>query len=209
MRFVEIILNGFGTGFLLSLGLGAVFFALIQNSIKNGYKTGIAIAAGVILSDILFVAFALLGTSLFEQGDLRSRWVQVVAISFLLGLGIYTLITAKKPIDKTPAETSISFGNVLMYFGKGFLLNGLNPANFFAWTMVCTYTTGTLGYNLNDNILFFAFALAAIFTTESLISVGAHFIKRYLTDKIMLWINRISGSIFILVALWLLVSLYL
>jgi len=204
----EIIRNGFTAGLVLSLGLGAVFFALIQNSIKNGYKTGIAIASGVIVSDILFITFALLGTSLFSKGDLQSVWVQVVAVSFLMFLGIYTFIHAKKPIDRTADGTSISFGNVLVYFGKGFLLNGLNPANFFAWTAICTYTKGSLEYTLNNNILFFAFALLAIFLMETLISLGAHKIKNKLTDGVMLWINRISGGVYILAALLLLINMF-
>lgn len=208
METFEIIRNGFGTGLILSLGLGAVFFALIQNSIKNGYKTGIAIASGVIVSDILFVSFALLGTSLFSKGDLQSVWVQIIAVSFLLFLGVYTFIHAKKPIDRTVANQSISFGNVLVYFGKGFLLNGLNPANFFAWTAICTYTKGSLEYTFNNNILFFAFALLAIFMMETLISLGAHKIKNKLTDKVMLWINRVSGGIYILAAILLLVGMF-
>lgn len=208
METFEIIRNGFVTGLALSLGLGAVFFALIQNSIKNGYKTGIAIASGVIVSDIIFVTFALLGTSLFSEGDLQSKWVQAIAISFLLFLGIYNFIHARKPIDRTIQNPSISFGSALMYFGKGFLLNGLNPANFFAWTLICTTTTGSLNYNLNDNIIFFASALVAIFFMEVLISLGAHKIKNKLTDKVMLWINRVSGAIYILVAVALLVGLF-
>ncbi len=208
METFEIIRNGFATGLVLSLGLGAVFFALIQNSIKNGYKTGIAIASGVIVSDIIFVTFALLGTSLFSEGDLQSKWVQVIAISFLLFLGVYNFIHAKKPIDRTIQNQSISFGSALMYFGKGFLLNGLNPANFFAWTVICTTTTGSLNYSLNDNIIFFASALVAIFFMEVLISLGAHKIKNKLTDKVMLWINRVSGAIYILVAIALLVGLF-
>lgn len=208
MDTISIIGKGFLAGLGLSLGLGAVFFALIQNSIKSGYKTGISIASGVILSDMIFVAFALLGTSLFSQGDLNSKWVQIIAISFLLFLGIYNFIHAKKPIDRTVSNPSISFGNVMMYFGKGFLLNGLNPANFFAWTVICTYTTGTLNYTLNNNILFFVSALVAIFLMETLISLGAHKIKNRLTDNVMLWINRVSGGIYILVAILLLVGLF-
>lgn len=208
METFEIIGNGFLAGLALSLGLGAVFFALIQNSIKNGYKTGVAIASGVIVSDIIFVIFALLGTSLFSKGDLQSIWVQVVAVSFLLFLGIHTFVHAKKPIDRTTAKPTISFGNVLVYFGKGFLLNGLNPVNFFAWTVICTTTTGTFNYTLSDNILFFATALVVIFLMETLISLGAHKIKNKLTDKVMLWINRVSGSVYILAAILLLVRMF-
>lgn len=205
---ISIVFKGFATGLGLSMGLGAVFFALIQNSIKGGYKTGITIATGVIASDILFISFALLGTSLFTEGDLSSRWVQLAAISFLMLLGGYTLLHAKKPIDKTAASAPISFGGMIYYFGKGFLLNALNPANFFAWAAISTYTTGEMGYSLNQNLLFFSCALCGIFFTESMIALGAHKIKNKLTDKFTMWMNRIVAMVYILVAVALIINLF-
>jgi L-lysine exporter family protein LysE/ArgO len=205
---VDIILRGLLTGLLLSFGLGAVFFALVQNSIKGGYKTGIAIASGVIVCDMLFITFALLGTSLFTEGDLRSQWIQLAAISFLLGLGAYTFFHAKKPIDKSTGTPSISISNVIFFFGKGFLLNALNPANFFAWAAVTTYTSGSLGYSVNQNILFFSFALCSIFFTECMISFGAHKIKTRLTDTFILWLNRSVAILYIAVAIALIINLF-
>jgi L-lysine exporter family protein LysE/ArgO len=204
---VDIIIRGFLTGLGVSLGLGAVFFALVQNSIKGGYKTGISIASGVIASDILFITFALLGTSFIGEGDLTNKWIQLIAISFLLGLGAYTFFHAKKPIDKSPGTPSISFGNVVFYFGKGFLLNALNPANFFAWAAISTITSG-LGYTLSQNILFFSCALLGIFLMESLISIGAHKIKTRLTDNFILWMNRTVAILYIVVAIALIVNLF-
>ncbi len=205
---ISIVFKGFATGLGLSMGLGAVFFALIQNSIKGSYRTGITIAIGVIASDILFITFALLGTSLFAEGDLSSRWVQLAAISFLMLLGGYTLFHAKKPIDKSAAATPISFKGMVYYFGKGFLLNVLNPANFFAWAAISTYTTGEMGYNLNQNILFFCCALCGIFFTESMIALGAHKIKDRLTDKFIMWMNRFVAIVYILVAVTLIINLF-
>ena len=49
---------GFSYGIGLSLMLGTVFFALIKFGLSNGYKAGLAIAAGVIASDILFILLA-------------------------------------------------------------------------------------------------------------------------------------------------------
>ncbi|HYG15365.1 MAG TPA: LysE family transporter [Bacteroidia bacterium] len=206
---LDIIWKGFVAGLGLSLGLGTVFFALIQNSIKRGYKTGFIIASGVVVSDVIFVTFAMLGTGLFSEGDLRSTWVQLAAVSFLLFLGIYTVLHAKKAIDQSTITKPISFGSAVYFFVKGFLLNILNPGNFFAWTAICALTTGTWGYSTNQNILFFSLSLVAIFITECCISVGAHTLKKRLNEKTMIWINKISGFIYILVAIALIVAMFL
>jgi L-lysine exporter family protein LysE/ArgO len=58
---IEAIASGATSGFVLSLMLGTVFFALIQNSIDYGFTTGIYIAAGVVVSDVLFISAALFG----------------------------------------------------------------------------------------------------------------------------------------------------
>lgn len=206
---LDIIWKGFVAGLGLSLGLGTVFFALIQNSIKRGYKTGFIIASGVVTSDIIFITFAMLGTSLFAQGDLRSTWVQLAAVLLLMFLGIYTVLHAKKAIDQSTITKPISFGSAVYFFIKGFLLNILNPANFFAWTAICTFTTGSLGYTTNQNILFFCLALVAIYITECSISIGAHTLKKRLNEKAMIWINKVSGFIYILVAIGLIVGMIL
>ena len=206
---LDIIWKGFVAGLGLSLGLGTVFFALIQNSIKRGYKTGFIIASGVVVSDVIFVTFAMLGTSLFPEGDLGSTWVQLAAVLFLLFLGIYTVFHAKKAIDQSTITKPISFGSAVYFFVKGFLLNILNPGNFIAWTAICTLTTGTWGYSTNQNILFFSLSLVAIFITECCISVGAHTLKKRLNEKTMIWINKISGFIYILVAVALIVAMFL
>lgn len=207
MNTIEIILRGFAAGLGLSIGLGTVFFALIQTSIKSGYKSGFIIAAGVIVCDMLFITFALVGTSFLDRVDLKGLWIQLSAVSLLLLLGIYTLFHSKQSLITKAEASTVSFGKVVYFFSKGFLLNALNPANFFAWAAISTYTIGSMGYTLDKNILFFSFSLMAIFIVECLISFGAHKIKDKLTDKIVTWINRASGIIYILVAVILIIDL--
>ena len=55
MSISNIILQGLITGIILTLSFGAGFFALVQTSILRGYKKGLLIALGAILSDTLFI----------------------------------------------------------------------------------------------------------------------------------------------------------
>ena len=54
----EILMYGFLTGMVMSVMLGTVFFALVQNSIDYGFRTGIFIALGVIASDLLLITLS-------------------------------------------------------------------------------------------------------------------------------------------------------
>ena len=61
------LLYGIGTGFMMSVMLGAIFFMLIQTGVKHGYKKAFIIASGVIVCDILFVILAISFTGLIRD----------------------------------------------------------------------------------------------------------------------------------------------
>ena len=62
MHVINCILQGLLTGAILSIMLGTVFFSLIKNSLSSGFKTGVYIAIGVILCDVIFITLAILST---------------------------------------------------------------------------------------------------------------------------------------------------
>ena len=58
---MEIILNGIVSGVVLAFLIGPVFFAIIQTSIERGFWSGVFVAMGVSLSDILYITVSYLG----------------------------------------------------------------------------------------------------------------------------------------------------
>lgn len=192
----------FGMG--MSLMLGTVFFSLIQNSIQNGWNKGVLIATGVVVSDILFISLAILGVSLIEA-DSNNVWIQGAAIIVLLFLGI-NLIMNRHPKIVYP-ETRL--GKALYYFSNGFLLNALNPVNFLFWAGLATVARTDWGYSTGTLMWFFTGCLFSVFFMEVLISIGAHRIKPYLNEKILMWINRVTGIVFVGAAVYLLLEPWL
>lgn len=197
---IEAIASGATSGFVLSLMLGTVFFALIQNSIDYGFATGIYIAAGVIVSDVLFISAALFGTSLVPAIEENQNTIRIAGSIVLLVMGV----AAWKPKNYSVTHTSSKTGSAFYFLSKGFFLNALNPVNFFAWVSIATYLKGAMQYTLQLQVTYFTACLAAIFITECGISFGASKLRRWMNASSILWINRLAGTVFIVMAIVLL-----
>ncbi len=194
---VESVLFGFVTGLLLSCTFGTVFFSLVQSSVDNGYRSGIKIALGVLVCDLIFVFFALFGTAYLPDIPDFDKWMAGAGGLFLTGIGLSNLLK-QKPRMVYPRSR---LGSFVYYFSTGFLLNGLNPVNFIAWATLATYVHTTLHYDLQQSILFFGAAVLTIFLTESLIAVFAHRLQRFFTERIAYYFNKLTGVVFIGIAL--------
>ena len=183
---------GLGWGTVLSLMLGTVFFTLIQSSIDNGYKSGIFIALGVIISDILFVAVAAFGASFMPNIANLSFYGYLFGGIMLVVMGIASFL--KK--SQTPTYPKTGIGGVFLYISKGFFLNVLNPVNFFAWVALAAQLK-VIGYQQDRTLVFFVACLLAIFLMEVIISVFADKLKKYFSNKVLKIINYVSGTAFL------------
>ena len=193
---LESLFYGTLTGIALCLTFGTVFFSLVQNSVDNGYKTGIKIAAGVFACDLIFVFFAIFGTSLLPDIPDFKKWMAGAGVVFLIILGLSNLVKGQPKI----AYPKTSLGNLVYYFTTGFLLNGLNPVNFISWVTIASYIRTNLHYNYNQVLLFFGASVIAVFLVECAIAVFAHRLKRIFTPKVVTIFNKVTGIVFILIA---------
>lgn len=194
---LEAIGIGFSTGVLLSLTFGTVFFAIVQSSIDNGYQSGIKIAIGVLVSDTVLIGIALFGTSFLPQIPHMSSMVGLVGGGLLVVLGAANLI--KKSAKIIYPKTKV--GDFFFYVGKGFLLNILNPINFFSWVTVTAYVRSGLKLSGLEMYTFFIFSQIGILFAEALLAVFAHRLKRVLNETSLIWVNRITGLVFVGVGL--------
>jgi threonine/homoserine/homoserine lactone efflux protein len=190
---LDAIFSGFGTGIVLSLMLGTVFFALIQNSVNFGYKSGIFIALGVIISDVFFISAAILGTSFLPDVPKMPFYSSLVGGFLLISLGIASIFKKKSKI----VYPKTKFGNLMYYFSTGFLLNVLNPVNFFYWVAIVAYLQTEKFFLLPKQIIFFSSCLSAIFITEVAISYFASRLRNFFTPLVLRRINQVSGLIFV------------
>src|SRR5690606_5846519 len=122
--------------------LGTVFFSLVRNSILHGYITGMYIASGVILCDIIFIVMAVLSTKFVDFLIDYKNDISLAGGIILVIMGLFMYLSAK---DQKGEGKLFNSRNNCTYVGTGFLLNVINPVNFFSW--LCINTSLTIEYN--------------------------------------------------------------
>lgn len=192
------VLWGLAAGFTMSLMLGTVFFSLLQVSIHQGYKHGVAIAAGVIGCDILFLVLAL-GFSeavadFYQKNQATMAWVGCAA---LVILGFIQIL--RKPAHAR-AEGGRKHLGYIQCAMRGFLLNLVNPGNLILW-VVALNNPVTMGLSTPQKIQFAAAGLLAIFLTESGVSFAAQQLRRWATPAHLHKLDLFVGLVFILAGL--------
>jgi threonine/homoserine/homoserine lactone efflux protein len=192
----EILMYGFLTGMVMSVMLGTVFFALVQNSIDYGFRTGIFIALGVIVSDLMLITLSWFNAELIPPGGTTDLIVRICGALFLLFYGLSNLLKKDKA-----AYPQTEKKQLLKFSSMGFLLNILNPGNYIGWLAVTTQLKTVAKYEVAQATIYFAGALSAIFLMECLISWSASFLKPYITDRFLQLVNRLIGVLFIAFAI--------
>lgn len=191
--------KGFSTGIGLSLMLGTVFFSIVQNAITHGVRAGIMIASGVVLSDMIFIYLAIqsvLFADFLHDYSVQVKWMGAL---FLALFGVVQFFKTRSWQDvngNTPHQHSFKL------IATGFFLNVINPVNFFIWLSLSSLLTVGLEYNMAQKITFFIGSLVSILLTETLIAVFASRLRKYLKNYALQWISRISGGVFIAIAIY-------
>ena len=190
------ILYGFLIGVALCLTFGTVFFALIQNSVDNGFRSGMKIVFGVIFGDVLFVLAALLGTSLIPKVSGFEHLMAVVGVLFLTAMGLVNITKGTPRL----AYPKTRFGNAVYYVSTGFFLNALNPVNFISWVTIVAYIRSHLHYSVAQQYGFMGASLVGVFVTEIALAYYANRLKRLFTPRVVTTFNRTTGVVFLAVA---------
>ncbi|MDP4595379.1 MAG: LysE family translocator [Crocinitomicaceae bacterium] len=192
----EVLMYGFLTGMVMSFMLGTVFFALVQNSIDYGFRTGVFISLGVITSDLILIVLSWFNAELIPQGSTTDLIVRICGAVFLLLYGFSNLLKKEKAAYPKTEKKQLA-----KFMSMGFLLNILNPGNYIGWLAVTTQLKTVARYEVTEAALYFAGAIGAIFLMECLIAWSASFLKPYITDRFLQLVNRLIGVLFIAFAI--------
>ncbi len=192
----QAIVEGVALGGLLALLIGPVFFMLINTSIKKGLKPAVYMAFGVMLSDAMFISFAFFGSTFIRTIDLNTYIIGIVAGSILILFGIVNLI--KKP-DVSGEKMELPDDSKTFFIDtvKGFMMNTLNPFAFIFWMGVAGTVSIKESYSPLHLFVFFLSTLTTIFATDFLKAFLASRLKRIITYRFLLWMNRLTGIVLI------------
>ncbi|MCU0432922.1 MAG: LysE family translocator [Bacteroidia bacterium] len=201
--------QGMILGLALSFMLGPAFFGLIQTSLRYGYRSGIAMAGGIFLSDLIYLLLTYFGIS---KIILDPKYAIVVGLTggvLLIGYGLAQII--RKP-QMQSIENGENSEPVLPTVGtmvlKGFLMNMFNPFVIILWMGAFSLASKNLEFDPLRIFFFFTATLLTILSSDILKSLAAGRIKLYLNETIIHKINIIAGLILLISGAVLIVRLF-
>ena len=201
---IESIISGIGLGFVLSFLTGPVFFALIKTSIEKGFYAGVSLAAGVVVSDVFYVALTLFGSSFLALENTYRIQIGVAGSTILFAIGIYYLFKNVK----VNYETTTSKRHNTGYFLKGFIMCIFNPAILLYWLSVTSGVISISGeIDPAEVIPFFGSILITQFSVDVVKAYYANKLRYKIKEKTISNLNRIAGVLILIFAIRLLYNL--
>jgi threonine/homoserine/homoserine lactone efflux protein len=200
---IEAVISGFGIGLVLTVLTGPVFFALIKTSIEKGFHAGVALALGVVSSDIVFVGAILFGSQLVDITPHTKIMIGAVGSVILFGIGVYYLF--KKPEINYNIPPTTSHMQRTGYFFKGFLMCIFNPTILFHWSIVIgtastIYHQGVAHRQLKIGIMFLTILIVQ-FGLDTVKAFYANKLRDRISTKFVHRLNEVAGIALILASL--------
>ncbi len=200
--FARAIAEGIGLGITLAILTGPAFFALLQTSIRNGYKSGIAFAIGVFISDTTLILLSYLGALRLFNDPQNNFIIGLIGGTILIMFGIFNIFQ-KHPLDLKEGKEAMLLNshnrfNHSLTALKGFGINLINPFVILFWIGVVSVESTRYDFSHLHVIALFSATLLTVFSTDILKSMAAHKITNFLNPNILLWVNRIAGVILII-----------
>lgn len=196
---------------LLTFSFGPAFFALINTGIKFGYKTGAFLAIGIVLSDffvcLLICLLVHFGMSNLLHSEKAQTFFAIIGGIMLIVFGAFFFKKHPVKTDETIDMANQLPGSKWMLL-KGFALNLFNPSVWLLWLANVTAISKTLDYSMVKMLLFFSMVLTAVLCVELFKVKLSGKIKHYLTSKVMIIINYLTGTALIIFGILLIYNHY-
>lgn len=201
---VDAFLKGLAISLLLIFSVGPVIFTIIKQSINHGRRGGFSFIVGVWISDLIWVMLSN-GFSEVIKTLLHFKIpIGIAGCCFLFGMGIYFAFIKKieprkkREAVKVAGDVYTPTGRRTNYFAimsSGFIINTLNPAVISFWVIMAASLASI--YSFQERIIIFSTCLGVNMIADVGKVMGAGYIGKKLSDRVILLINRVSGVLYL------------
>ncbi|NQY52874.1 MAG: LysE family translocator [Campylobacteraceae bacterium] len=190
----ESMLTFFFAIFIFSITPGPGVFALISNSLSNGFKSSIPLALGMTISDIVYLILAFYGlVSLAQNYAQIFDFIRIMGGIYLVYLG-YKIFFSKS--DDNIENEKKSYKSFIKNFLKGFFISASNPKVIIFYIAFLPTFVDINNLSRNDMIISSFITFFALMSGLLLISFWANKAKKALkSQKSIKILNRSAGSI--------------
>ncbi|HRI58833.1 MAG TPA: LysE family transporter [Saprospiraceae bacterium] len=210
--FTTMLLQGIVLGLSLSFMVGPLLFAILQAGIERGFRAGLAVAAGIWTSDVLYVLIVLFGLEALAAMTALPGfrlWAGLAGGALLVAFGAGNLLSSgqatwsrltntqrtdilatqgrddlpQRSDDLESSDRVYTSRRYSAYFLRGFLLNTINPFTVFFWLGITGAVLIPNGWNDAQILIFFGGMLGALVLTDTLKAYAAKRIRSFLTPR--------------------------
>jgi threonine/homoserine/homoserine lactone efflux protein len=205
--YLNILLEGSALGLSLAFlfGFGPAFFALVQTGIYRGFWPAAFLATGIMLNDATIISLAVLGATGLMGGLESYHVVGIVGGALLIVFGLVTFRRSAGFESKTN-RINQEHPAYYVFVLKGFLLNLVNPFVWIFWLGIVVGVTARFSANAVNVYVFFGGTLSVVYLTDLLKAYLAAKLKKYISDKFLIIINKIAGVALIIFGLFLIIK---
>jgi len=194
-------------GFFTAIPIGASQIEIAKRSLNGHIRAALMVVLGSVTSDVMYGGIAFFGIAPFLKDPVVIASFWLIGAIILLVLSAFTLKQNGKS-QRVQINHSV-LENKQLSFVTGFLLAITNPMMIF-WWLIGAKILKDLGlvYTFNSKLyLFFLFfgglGLASYLTT---LAGLLHWVKRYLTEKMMRRTNFSLGLVLIIFSVYFFIS---
>ncbi len=168
--------------------------SIVGYALTAGMRTALASVFGATVGNATAMAFSLIGVGvLIEQYPAAFSVLKWVGAAYLVGLGLYSIVTARAAREDDSAVKTIPAAAA---FWGTFAVTALNPKTiifFVAFTP--QFMSPALGYWTQAGVLLVTFCIV-VTLSDGFYAVAASWVANFLRGpKVHLWSQRVGGAV--------------
>jgi threonine/homoserine/homoserine lactone efflux protein len=188
----QTLLSGVIIGFSIAAPVGPIGVLCIRRTLAEGWLHGLISGLGAATADAVYGCVAAFGLAFISDFLIQQQvWLRAVGGAFLCFLGIRTILS--KPSEKSHDWRKLGLTGA---YGSTFLLTITNPVTVLSFAAV--FASLGLGNGITDYasaaLLVFAVFLGSA-AWWLILSSSVSLLRTTVTQRVLLWINRVSGAI--------------
>lgn len=202
---IWLLLKGIGIGFAVAAPVGPIGLLCIRTTLERGRIAGLCAGLGAAVADTLFGLVGVLGlTVVRDLIDHQRFWLELGGGIFLVAFGAH--LAMKRPVlltggDEIPASLWADFVKTL-------LLTLANPTTIISFMAVFAGVPGTARVPLALIPVLVVGVFAGSAGWWLALSGMVSMIRHMISDRTMIWMNRVAGGILIVFGLYTLANLF-
>lgn len=190
MHLIDALVKGILLGLFMAVSVGPTLFAVIRYSLNHSYKSGLAFVLGVSVSDAMYVTIANVAASWLEYLKEYERHIAFAGAVILIVVGGAGLFRKYKPQRPSNKPLPVGGGHYFRIWLSGFLINTINPGVIITWLAAVTASANT---TLAYRVVLFGSCLALILSIDFLKVFLADSIRRKLTLRRIMYLQKFSA----------------